>query len=331
MDKSRLSFLFHHYVNNSCTEEERQELLKMILRSDNDPHLKDLMDQLWASMEPEGSPRPLTNVSLISSQHESKAENSRYKIFSTRPVITVFTLVLICAISLNVFLTLEKPIAQPLDLPTAALQDHSFLKLPDGSTVILNSGSTLDYPLSFEGKNLREVTLKGEGFFDIKHDPIKPFIVRTENLTTTVLGTAFNVRAFPEDENITVTVTRGKVRVSDARKTLGVLTPDQQIVFHKQTTRASTSLINATDVINWKDRDILFDNVLFEDAVLELEKRFSVNIDFENQELKACQFTATFVRGEELDQILQVICEFNNSAFFYTATDKIVVKGAGCN
>ncbi len=332
MDQSRLSFLFHHYVNNSCTEPERKELLQLILKSDNDPQVKVLMDQLWASLETEQSPLSITTTpSPASMQIGSNAPNTRYKHFSSKPIAAVVALVLIVLFSLPAVLDFQKEVVPQPKTSKISNQDHTFHKLPDGSTVVLNSGSTLHYPLSFDGKDFREVILSGEGFFDIAHDPLKPFVVRTENLTTTVLGTAFNVKAFPRDEDITITVARGKVKVSDAQQTLGVLLPDQQIVFHKPSTRSAILTINNSEALSWVNKDIFFDNITFEDAVSELEKRFAVTIDFESERLRNCIFTATFLRGEDLDQILQVICEFNNAEFFYTASEKIVVKGSGCD
>lgn len=70
------------------------------------------------------------------------------------------------------------------------------MRLPDGSTVLLNEGSELSYSTSF-GKQAREVTLTGEGYFDVQHNLSKPFKVLTGNVTTTVLGTAFNIKAYP--------------------------------------------------------------------------------------------------------------------------------------
>src|SRR5690606_5004009 len=84
--------------------------------------------------------------------------------------------------------------------------------------------SVLNYPKEFG--ETREVHLEGEGFFDIKHDPTRPFVVTSGNLTTTVLGTAFNIRALPNDDRIVVTVIRGKVQVKDGERVLGVIADD---------------------------------------------------------------------------------------------------------
>jgi len=78
--------------------------------------------------------------------------------------------------------------------PDHTIHYNRYITLPDGSTVILHAGSKLDYPVSFNG-NTREVNLIGEGYFDVQHDPARPFIIHTGHLKTTVLGTAFNIKA----------------------------------------------------------------------------------------------------------------------------------------
>src|SRR5690606_2603405 len=75
---------------------------------------------------------------------------------------------------------------------------HQLLLLPDGSTVLLNNNSSLDFPQQFTG-DTREVILKGEAYFDIKPDASRPFIIHTGKVKTRVLGTAFNIRAYPEE------------------------------------------------------------------------------------------------------------------------------------
>ena len=85
--------------------------------------------------------------------------------------------------------------------------------LPDGSVVALNSNSKLVFPSNFKG-NTREVTIYGEAFFDVKPDASKPFIINAGNAQVKVLGTSFNVKAYPENETVEVVVATGKVQVS---------------------------------------------------------------------------------------------------------------------
>ncbi len=86
--------------------------------------------------------------------------------------------------------------------------------LPDGSKVALNSNSQLLFPKHFK-KNVREVTIQGEGFFDVKHDPERPFIIHAGNAQVKVLGTSFNVCAYPNTETVEVVVKTGRVQVTN--------------------------------------------------------------------------------------------------------------------
>jgi ferric-dicitrate binding protein FerR (iron transport regulator) len=213
---------------------------------------------------------------------------------------------------------------------TASTSQRQFIRLPDGSTVLLNTGSTLDYGVAFNDNNLREVHLKGEAFFNIRHDARRPFVVHTGAISTTVLGTAFNVKAYPEQGDITVTVSRGKVKVSNDSRVLGIITPNQQITFHKQTLTAAQQAVKSSDVTAWVTKDIYFEDVSMADAMLQLQERFGVTIQFDNEQARACRFTATFVEGEDLYQILDVICEFNKAKYRTSASGVIAIYGDGC-
>lgn len=122
-------------------------------------------------------------------------------------------------------------------------KENKVIFLPDGSTVFLSPGSRLNYPSTFDGKKKREVFLQGQGFFDIKHNASRPFIVHSGQVATTVLGTAFNIKAQPHEKYITVTVKRGKVSVSDRYKTLGVITPQEQISEYRFSKNPSSKML----------------------------------------------------------------------------------------
>src|SRR5207248_3097180 len=94
--------------------------------------------------------------------------------------------------------------------------------LPDSSTVVLHAGSRLLFPEAFS-VNTREVTLVGEAYFDIVHREAQPFIIHTGQLKTTVLGTAFNIRAYDSSQEVMVSVTKGRVRVESGNQVLAEL------------------------------------------------------------------------------------------------------------
>lgn len=207
---------------------------------------------------------------------------------------------------------------------------NRFITLPDGSTVILHAGSKLEFPDAFTGTS-REVQLSGEAYFDIRRDSLKPFIINTGKLKTTVLGTSFNIKAYPGLPEITVSVTRGKVKVEDARKVLAVLTPDQQIVYNTEEETASQQTINANAKISWTTADMTFENATFETIAANLSRRYQVNIQFSNEALKQCQIRVSFSGTESLKEVLDVICQVRNATYTIENGHDVLIKGRGCS
>ena len=334
MENSRLATLFLRYTSNTITQPEKEEFFELLAKPENDDHVKLLMDQLWEGI-PDENPHVTIHDRNLETIFAKSAPvisiNRSPRSVQWRKIAAVFLLAVLASGTLFYFDALKTKSQQPVAVEEPIVE-HSFIKLPDGSTVILNADSKLEFPESFDNLASREVYLTGEGFFDVKHDPTKPFIVHTGKLTTTVLGTAFNVKAFPGENDITVTVARGKVKVSEDNKILGIIEHDQQITFNKESTHSSQESVDSKQTVAWIERDIFFDDVTMEAAIEQLEDRFQVAIQFENKKIKACRFTATFVKGEDLKQILQVICEFNNATFTYNAQDQVVrIEGTGCD
>jgi len=210
-----------------------------------------------------------------------------------------------------------------LAAPAGAKQ---MIVLADGSRVWVNAGAVLKYPKSFDGKT-REVFLSGEGYFDIVHKAGQPFIVRTGNVITTVLGTAFNINA---GKTVVVTVTRGKVSVMAGKQLLGYITPNEQISYNTVSNKHSQTTVDAAKVIAWQQIDMHFDDITFEDAARQLQERFNVKISFANDKVKSCRFSGTAIKGKNLDQILKVLCAFNNASYQHKPDGSIVIDGNGC-
>jgi transmembrane sensor len=203
------------------------------------------------------------------------------------------------------------------------------ITLADGSRVWVNAGSELKYPKDFTGTT-REVYLSGEAYFDVKHDATKPFIIHTGKVITTVLGTAFNIKEDKNLHTIVVTVTRGKVSVANGDQPLGIITPNQQISFNIVNEEHFQKDIDAKQVIAWQESDIRFEDITFADAAAQLQQRFKVKIGFGNDKIKNCRFTGTALKGEKLDKILKVLCDFNNATYQTKADGSIIINGPGC-
>lgn len=233
------------------------------------------------------------------------------------------------------YFSVKKPDAREISRPVVAsagnISEYTrYLKLPDGSTVVLHANSTLDYPTSFTG-NSREVTLAGEAYFDIAHNESKPFIIHTGKIKTTVLGTAFNIAAYSDHKTIVVSVTRGKVKVEDDKKVLAVLTPDQQITYSIPSAVAEQQTIDVKHAaIHWVKEDMSFDGISFAAIAEILSKRYNVNISFKNPALEKCTIKAFFKGTESLDKVLEALAVISDAGYVHTDEKHIVIDGEGC-
>ncbi|MCD8081028.1 MAG: FecR domain-containing protein [Bacteroides sp.] len=189
---------------------------------------------------------------------------------------------------------------------SCAMGVHQTLQLPDGSTVTLNGGTTLSYPQQF-GKKIREVRLQGEAFFDVQHDPGKPFVVYSEEIRVKVLGTRFNVEAYPNEESVTVTLESGKVAVCpEGSQVECILQPDQQAIFNKETRQLKRAQANVTQATGWIVNDLYFHSTPLKDIVRKLERQFNVRFRITSESLANTPYTCDFTDDESLETILAV-------------------------
>jgi ferric-dicitrate binding protein FerR (iron transport regulator) len=202
--------------------------------------------------------------------------------------------------------------------------------LPDGTQVILNENSELTYDDSF-GISDRKVSLVGEATFDVKHDPSKEFIVRTGKVATKVLGTAFNINAFPERQQVTVTVLRGLVQVEDDQQLLGKIAPDEQIEVNVQANAFVRKKVKAEEVVAWQNGFLILDDVALEEAARIIGDKFGVKITFEDPALKKCLFHATFLNDENLSDVLAMMSTVVNVSHTTEEDGSVVIRGKGCN
>lgn len=341
MSKGRLTHLFQKYADRTCTQAEYAELMILINDENKATQIDLLMNDEWENHinGPELDKNSVNQLfdRVLSAREYSEDTDQPIKLNPGRSWIIWAAASLLIGVSALWFYGSSTTGVQQARVTAVknksminlvAADEHRKIKLPDGSIVILNNTSTLEFPVSFSGKT-REVILKGEGYFDIRHNAEKPFIVHTGKLSTTVLGTAFNIKAYDHENNVVVTVTRGKVMVKNEDKTLGVIVPDQQIVFNKTGMKSSLVPVVASKIVEWQEKDLYFDDVTMDEAVAQLAKRFNVKIKFANEESKDCRFTATFLKGESLDEILQIITSFNHITYQKKAGE-IIISGNGC-
>ncbi|PYF72620.1 FecR family protein [Pedobacter nutrimenti] len=284
-EKEQLKYLYRLYLTNLCTEEELKKFFSLLNEQKYDKEMMALLSHTWDNLEvrPEGN---LSPESLLK-------ENTDPKIITLKPERKRgFTIWKIAAAILLVVgagylyrtevLNMVSPVHERQLLSAAG--ERRQLLLPDGTRVWLGPGSRLDYPNRFNGEK-RMVKLEGEAFFDVVHDSNQPFIIQTDEVSTTVLGTSFNVRAYKGKENVEVTLVTGKVAVAlkNKGKTLqNTIENNQQIIVNK----ADFSLVkrnypNASSYLNKRIGVFDYNGESLEFVVNDLKAQYGVEINIE--------------------------------------------------
>jgi transmembrane sensor len=331
-EQSRLQYLITQYADNLCTREEMTELFSLLADSKRDEKFNREFLAIWNSIHPEDHVYSIDQNRLFSDiERKISVTPIRQPKFMWARAAAILIVALSAGLVYFYLYGTRSLQTKKVDVASASQlspSSHRLVKLPDGSSVLLNNNSTLDYT-SFTEKN-REVTMSGEAYFDIARDEKHPFVIHTGNLKTRVLGTAFNIRAYPEENDVTVTVTKGKVEVGMENKTLGIITPNQQISFNKRNGSTVQQQVHADSILVWKHNDLVFDNTNFAEAAVIISNRFHVTVTFSNEDLKKCRFTASFLNEDNIHQVLTVLCDVNN-ATYEMKNDLVIIKGEGCN
>jgi len=326
MDKHYFIKLLQKYPQGNVTKEERKFLESYYNLFQNEP---DVMNNL--SGEEKKEMKQLLSNRVWDTISKIDGGKTKIRSINTRLLQVAAAAVIIIAIISSIFFVYISSnkehsniaIQQSTDKTkvdaNAAISLHQkenrVIFLPDGSTVFLSPGSRLNYPTSFDGMKKREVYLQGQAFFDIKHNATRPFVVHTGTVQTTVLGTAFNIKAERNEKEITVTVTRGKVRVNDSHKTLGIITPQQQITYNTEKETSTLRKVSNNSFLDWKNSDLFIDNLTLTEAAKLLEEQYRIRIIIKDSSIREQRFTATFTKNETLEEAVKSISEFNGLSY----------------
>jgi transmembrane sensor len=218
-------------------------------------------------------------------------------------VAAIFILVAASAYVLYYYLRSDKPEIQQLVAQNESVES----KLPDGSSVTLNTGSTLDYPEKFESSK-RTVTLKGEAYFNVSHDEARPFIISAENICVEVLGTSFYVNTNGENGNIEVILTSGKVAVyqKDKPAERTILEPGEKAEFSKTEQKIIKTENDDENYMSFKTKKLVFSDTPLDEIVQTLNKVYHADIKIKSKSIADCHVTVTF-DNQSLDAVLNVL------------------------
>jgi hypothetical protein len=198
----------------------------------------------------------------------------------------------------------------------------SEILLPDGTKVYLNAGSRFIYPENFIDKN-REVFLIGEAFFEVKHDSEYPFIVQTPDINIKVLGTKFNVSAYPSDNIVETVLTEGKVRLKQNNTWLFSesvdLAPNQLATYNKKSMKTELSTVDTDNYTLWKDRIFKFESTELSKVIKKIERFYNIKVQYSNSLQRSIKISGKLDLKEGQEETINRIA--------VTASVKIIKKG----
>jgi transmembrane sensor len=315
--------LFHYLNNNKNAEQELSDLMgeaweQEPLVRDNSAEANDGLEQLWTKID-----------------HKKQKSIQRFQLLKYAA-----SFVMICS---AVFVYKASQKKQPesarsiaLITKTTASGEKVKMLLPDSSVVYLGSRSKISWPEHFEKGKVRNVSLEGEAFFEVKHDATSPFIIRSGKMETQVLGTSFNIYAYPEDKIFTVSVRTGKVGVTEksagARKTLSLLTAGMKIVYDTDNGKFRINVGQVSEADSWTNNRFVFHDENLGSMLAKLERYYNVHFEVKSAKLKACRFNATF-SDININEVMRQLKVMSSGHIKYKMSDdktKIVLWGETC-
>lgn len=336
MTKEELEALIGRYLSGDASEAEERIIDDFFAAQEKNESAEDntVSEAMWAHIE-----RGIHHPAFIeySPAHEAKVRLSNRRMWMKTSAAVALLLAIVYVIFQGPF-TAESNHRTWITLDTPYGQ-KSIVTLPDGTRIFLNGGSSISYPEVFAPEK-REVNLSGEAFFEVAPNPQQPFIVAAGGVITEVLGTSFNVQAFP-DKRVSVTVASGKVRVavgSPSAQAEGdsvsasrvILAPNDQAIYSPGQGGFTVTEVNIERYLAWKDNTLLFEDMSIEEVAGMLERWYNVTIVFDNDIIKTCRVNGKY-KDQSLESVLQSIQYMYDVDFAFTLPNKVRLNGKGCN
>ncbi|MBQ6243968.1 MAG: DUF4974 domain-containing protein [Bacteroidales bacterium] len=203
---------------------------------------------------------------------------------------------------------------------------RSKMTLPDGTVVWLNAGSSLTYSQEF-GVNDRQVTLNGEGYFEVTHKETLPFQVCTNNVRVRVLGTKFNLRDYPTDPEAVVSLEEGRVAMSSLVNPSEEkhLKPNQKGAVDKENGTITIEFCESSNYMQWINGRLIFDGEALPVIIEDIERCYNVNITLSNEKLAGLRFYGDFLRQEQtLGEVMNALSTTGKFKYQINGRDIII-------
>ncbi len=309
------NLLLRKFLNGYCTPEELKEVDKLLQEPGGKKILDSLMEEQatkeWKSTTIDSSPEQVARWKMNMYDRIAASKPTTRQWISMHFLQYAAVGIGIIVVGAIAFLQLNKIPMNHLAF-IEKTNEHGIPQvyiLPDSSEVFLGAGSTLRYPENFN-EDTREVQLQGEGFFQVKRNEEKPFIIQTGNIETRVLGTSFKVESF-QGFPVEVSVATGKVsvreRIGKQINEVALLTRGMKVAWDSLSRKASSGTVDVYGLEQWKAGDIVLDEQTLEYVAEELQRRYNVEITIMDKETESHRVSGTFIKDQPVHKILGML------------------------
>ncbi|MFK7775790.1 MAG: FecR family protein [Saprospiraceae bacterium] len=331
MKENKYIELIAQHLSGEISESDRKDLMKWVNSDAKNQALLKETTQLWKISEEYDSPFD-TNVNdawkkvaqKIEVTNDSKDSSVKIiRLSNFKQFLQIAAVILLGAVGLFFFFQNQEP--ELFAFNTNDEQTLDFF-LPDSSRVVMNENSHLTYQ-DLDGKRI--VTLEGEAWFDVKHLDSIPFEIESGEAKTVVLGTAFNVRAYPQEDIIEVSVERGKVAFFEKKNIANttLLPAGKEGVFYKKEKKIERDERENENAIAWRTLTLDFESLEMGKVIKTLEKYYEVKINLDSRS-KNCRFKGTY-EDFELETLLEIIETMFDLEYKINGKE-ITITGEGC-
>jgi ferric-dicitrate binding protein FerR (iron transport regulator) len=363
-------------ISKEANVEELQELQSILLKNPDLHHQADMLTEMWQQgliNKSAGSEAAYMRhimkhkdeffveenpIEINTDDAVSETNPGFFRTLFSKKRLTVFSFLAFVILATGAIYLLQKrdtklPAEQAISSVVTKNGNRTKIVLPDGTQVWLNAGSNLDYNNSVFNKDLREVTLNGEAYFDVTKNADKPFIIHTKKMDVKVVGTAFNVRSYDDEKTAEASLIKGSIEVTikDRKNQKIILKPNEKIsianeepaeillksgekiAIKDQNSNLIPQIVvkeleanpvnNIIPEIAWTQNKLYFEDESLEDIGPMIERWFGKNVIIQNESLKKVRYTGNF-ENETIEEVLSYL-KLSRTFNFKIDNDNVVI------
>ena len=301
--------VLRNFFSKSYNDDDLKKLFLWFNSEKGHDEIADVMDSEWRFLKSEDVQISMDSVKMLTNIQNGIRRNKTIQIKNNLIKILPYAAVLAVIIGISVLFYLNNKSSKSYsDFYTSVITENgqrSKVVLPDSSIVWLNSGTTLSYNYSLD--DVRSVILSGQGFFQVTRNENKPFVVQCGEISVKVLGTKFDVKAYPVNDKISVVLESGSVELKHSQCLLDyVLKPGEKADYNIKEKSVKVCDADVKKFTSWKEGKLIFKNDPMKLVIEELERWYNIKVEVKDQEVYNSIFTGTVI-NEGYPQIFKLI------------------------